>query len=150
MPLRHLRPLVSLSSLLLLLAAPLKSLQGQSIPRDWITSTAPACPNMWPGWHTSLFNLRCSSIEPGPLTGSPISHALRAPAGDHRWEGAIIGASGLGLGLLALTAGLCNSDSGTRSCTYPIVVATVAGAVVGGTIGLFIGSAAPKERKDSL
>lgn len=149
MPLVHVRPFGPLSSLLLL-TAPLTSLQGQWMSRDRITSSAPACASMWPERHTTRFNFRCSSVEPEPLTNGGISYAPGAPAGDHRWEGAIIGASGLGLALLALTAGLCNSDSGTRSCTYPIVVATVTGAVVGGTIGLFIGSAAPKERKDSL
>lgn len=74
--------------------------------------------------------------------------SVRTTGADHRWEGAAIGAVGLGLPLLLLTAGLCNSDSGTRNCTYPVVLGTLSGVLIGGTVGLFIGSGIPKKTSD--
>jgi hypothetical protein len=69
---------------------------------------------------------------------------------DYRWEGGAIGALVLGGLALGLAAGMCNSDSGTKSCTGPVVGSFLVGALVGGVSGLFVGSSIPKGEPDSL
>ncbi len=68
---------------------------------------------------------------------------------DYRWEGGAVGALGLGTLALALAAGLCNSDSGTKSCTGNVLGSFLVGSLVGGVSGLFIGSSIPKSKSDS-
>lgn len=143
----------AVSAWLLILAMPVTDLRAQTVSGDQIISDQHIGAVVWPQQPTTFrcALVSCLGVSPRrPLNGARIPDAMGNSARDHRWEGAAVGAAGLGLALLALTAGLCNSDSGTRSCTYPIVGATITGAVVGGTLGLFIGSAVPKEGKDSL
>ncbi len=68
---------------------------------------------------------------------------------DHRWEGLAIGASVFGIVGVLMADALCTPDSGTDSCTGPVIGAGAVGALVGGVIGGFIGSAIPKRGSDA-
>lgn len=93
-------------------------------------------------------------IGPTPAAVSPMLRTelvqehgphLVDKARDHRWEGLAIGASVAGILGVVLADGLCTPDSGTDSCTGPVILTGVVGAVVGGVLGGLIGSAIPKD-----
>lgn len=63
---------------------------------------------------------------------------------DYRWEGLAIGAIGLGILGAVFGAGLCDSDSGARNCTYAVIGGAAVSALIGGVTGGFIGSTIPK------
>jgi hypothetical protein len=64
---------------------------------------------------------------------------------DHRWEGLAIGAGVVGILGIVLADGLCTPDSGTDSCTGPVILTGLVGAVMGGVVGGLIGSTIPKD-----
>ena len=68
---------------------------------------------------------------------------------DHRWEGAIVGGTFVGLQVgLGTAAALCSGDSaGTASdCLGYGFLGFLIGGTVGGLLGGLIGSAMPKEK----
>jgi len=61
---------------------------------------------------------------------------------DHRWLGTAIGAAALGIAAGLEAAAACgNSERGPRDCTGVAIGVGALGAVVGGTIGHFVGRA---------
>lgn len=63
---------------------------------------------------------------------------------DHRWEGLVLGAIGVGLVGAVMADALCTPDSASDGCTGPVIGTGLVSAVVGGVLGGFIGSAIPK------
>jgi hypothetical protein len=75
--------------------------------------------------------------EPALQSSAP---APKTPTPDYRWEGAAVGAIGLGLFGAVLGNGICEVEN----CTGATVLFALGGAVVGGVTGGLIGSFIPK------
>ena len=67
---------------------------------------------------------------------------------DYAVEGGIAGAAVLGLLGLTFAASACDSDNTNDSCLYTIVGTTLVTGLVGGVIGLFVGSAIEKSASE--
>ena len=79
---------------------------------------------------------------PAPAISRAVPDSVVSPRRDYRWFGTMVGAVGLGLAAgLEARAACGNSESGPRDCTGVTIGATGLGALVGGTIGHFVGRA---------
>jgi hypothetical protein len=93
------------------------------------------------------------AVGPGAvLAGSAAADTARVRSGDHRVEGAVIG--GVLLGALGALLGneICQGGAqpaaggGDSSCNGATIGSGLIGAIIGGTIGYFIGKSTPKYR----
>lgn len=84
--------------------------------------------------------------EPVFVTSTPwAAPSLAGAAPDYRWEGALIGATALGLFGAVLGDGMCELDN----CASAVFLFGLGGAVAGGVTGGLIGSMFPKGHRDS-
>jgi hypothetical protein len=132
-PVDRLHPVARLIAVLMMLGV-VSPAEAQRLAPDQFVSWAPAAGS--------------AAAFPAPSTAD----TTRVRSGDHRVEGAVIG--GVLLGALGAVLGheICQGGAepagggGGSSCTGATIGGGLIGAVIGGSIGYFLGKSTPKYR----